>query len=28
MINVYKKGRYATEFIFNGGIDLEDGPYG
>ncbi|CAD8179732.1 unnamed protein product [Paramecium octaurelia] len=28
MLNVYKRGRYATEFIFSGGIDLDDGPYG
>ncbi|CAK65439.1 unnamed protein product (macronuclear) [Paramecium tetraurelia] len=28
MLNVYKRGRYATEFIFSGGIDMDDGPYG
>lgn len=27
MLNVYK-GRYAADFIFSGGIDFEDGPYG
>ena len=27
MIDLYK-GRYASEFIFNGGIDFDDGPYG